>query len=531
MPTLTIPTRDRASSIGLGRRSGPAHEARALAAATPADRDRYVDFLRVASIAVVVLGHWLMAAFTRDGDRLSGTNALALVHGLWLATWLLQVMPVFFFIGGFANLAAVRSVRRRGGGYAEYLSSRMVRLLRPTSVFVALWLVLPLLLSALGVPAAVVGPAARLVAQPLWFLGVYLGVVALAPAMAELHRRYGWLVPAALAAGAAAVDLARFRLGLEGLGQLNLALVWLFAHQLGFFYADGSLAGGSRRRLAGLATAGLAGLVVLTASGAYPGSMVGMPGEQVSNMNPPTICIVALTMLQVGLVMLARERLSAWLARPRVWAVVVAASSMVMTVYLWHVTAMLTVVGLLYGTGAPLPAPVGAVWWLTRPLWLLLLGIVLLPLVLLFARFERPTALPAPAAEATSAHSRLAAALAASQLVLGLYGLVASGFHPIIGSAGGMVAAVRLDPVQSLVHLAVGALLVWAARNGAAASPAPWLATAALLGLLLVPGPALGDVLPLARNLPGDVLHAATGVLALAAAVTVPGRNRPRAAA
>ncbi len=522
MPTLTIPARDRAATGG---------GARALAAATSADRDRYVDFLRVASIAVVVLGHWLMAAFSRDGDRLSGTNALALVHGLWIATWLLQVMPVFFFIGGFANLVAVRSVRRRGGGYAEYLSSRMVRLLRPTSVFVAVWLLLPPLLDAAGVPAAVVRPAAKLVAQPLWFLGAYLGVVALAPAMAGLHRRHGWLVPAALAAGAAAVDLARFRLGLEGLGQLNLALVWLFAHQLGFFYADGSLAGGSRRRLAGLAVAGLASLVVLTASGAYPGSMVGMPGEPVSNMNPPTVCIVALTLLQVGLVMLARERVSAWLARPQAWAAVVAASSVVMTVYLWHVTAMMAVVGLLYGTGVPLPAPAGAGWWLTRPLWLLLLGTVLLPLVRLFARFERPAALPAPAAEATSAHGRLAAGLAASQLVIGLYGLVASGFHPVIGSDGGMVGAVRLDPLQSLAHLAAGALLIWAARHGAAATPVPWLATAALFGLLLVPVPAIGGVLPLARNLPGDVVHAVLCAVALAAAVTASGRSRPRVAA
>ena len=32
-----------------------------LAAATPASRDRYVDFLRAASIAGVVFGHWFIA--------------------------------------------------------------------------------------------------------------------------------------------------------------------------------------------------------------------------------------------------------------------------------------------------------------------------------------------------------------------------------------------------------------------------------------------------------------------------------------
>jgi hypothetical protein len=32
-----------------------------LARQTPATRDRYVDFLRLFSIATVVLGHWLIA--------------------------------------------------------------------------------------------------------------------------------------------------------------------------------------------------------------------------------------------------------------------------------------------------------------------------------------------------------------------------------------------------------------------------------------------------------------------------------------
>jgi hypothetical protein len=157
------PTTLLAGSGGGTRRATGSWSAGELAAATPASRDRYVDFLRVASLAVVVLGHWLMAVFSSEGGRLTAGNALAYVPGLWLATWLLQVMPVVFFIGGFSNLAAVRSTTRRGGGYAAYLSSRAVRLLRPTMVFVAVWLVLPPVLLALGAPAAVVRPAANAV--------------------------------------------------------------------------------------------------------------------------------------------------------------------------------------------------------------------------------------------------------------------------------------------------------------------------------------------------------------------------------
>jgi hypothetical protein len=526
--TPTTPLAGPGARTGRGRATG---SAATLAAATPASRDRYVDFLRVASIAVVVLGHWLMAAFSSEDGRLSVGNVLALVPGLWLASWLLQVMPVFFFIGGFTNLAAVRSAARQGGGYAAYLSSRAVRLLRPTMVFVAVWLVLPPVLLALGAPPAVVRPAAKLIAQPLWFLGVYLLVVAVAPVMAGLHRRFRLAVPVALGLGAAAVDLARFGLGLDALGAANVVLVWLAAHQLGFFYADGSLGRRSPRFLAGLAAAGLAGLILLTAFAGYPGSMVGMPGAPVSNMNPPTVCILALTVWQVGLVMLARERVSAWLARPRAWAAVVLGSSMVMTVYLWHLTALLVVVGLLYGVGVPLPAPAGAGWWATRPLWLAGVGAVLALLVWLFARFERPRPLAAPAREASSRHGWLAAALGASQLIIGLFGLVASGLHPLFGTEGGLLVGLRFDPVQSLVQLAVGALLVWAARTGAAAGAAPWVTSAILLGLLLVPGSQLGGVPLLARNLPADILHTVTAAGVLAAALTAPGRFRARPAA
>ncbi|MGH8875030.1 MAG: hypothetical protein ACRDVM_07250, partial [Acidimicrobiia bacterium] len=41
------------------------------------ERNRYVDFLRVASIAVVVLGHWLMAVIAWEGGRIVGGHLLA----------------------------------------------------------------------------------------------------------------------------------------------------------------------------------------------------------------------------------------------------------------------------------------------------------------------------------------------------------------------------------------------------------------------------------------------------------------------
>ena len=86
----------------------------ALAARTPATRDRYVDFLRAFSIAAVVLGHWLIGIIWWEHGIIRTTSAIGVTSGLWLATWALQVMPLFFFVGGFSNLVTYRAFRRRG---------------------------------------------------------------------------------------------------------------------------------------------------------------------------------------------------------------------------------------------------------------------------------------------------------------------------------------------------------------------------------------------------------------------------------
>ncbi|MYW29875.1 acyltransferase family protein, partial [Streptomyces sp. SID2119] len=259
---------------------------RVLAEATPDTRDRYVDLLRVASLAAVVLGHWMMAAVTPDGVG----NLLAVVPALQPLTWLLQVMPVFFFVGGFAHALSYRSLlRKRPEGstdsvYAAFLRARLQRLLRPTMVFVLVWGVAALLIQLLGGGGGLTGVTLRLVTQPLWFIGIYLAMVAFTPPLLRLHERYGWGAFAGLAGAAAAVDVLRFAAGVPYVEFLNFAFVWLAVHQLGFLRADGRLGAGpalsALRRPALLAGGGLITAVALVAAGPYPLSMVGMPGEK-----------------------------------------------------------------------------------------------------------------------------------------------------------------------------------------------------------------------------------------------------------
>lgn len=375
-----------------------------MARRTPPDRDRYVDLLRAFSITTVILGHFFIALIFRRGGEIGVHNVVGVASGLWLLTWVLQVMPLFFFVGGFSNLKTYDGFMSRGNRYRDFMKSRAERLLKPTAVFLAVWIVVQMALHLADIGGSGLIRLSFLPFGPQWFLIVYLAVVAATPVMLRLHRRYGAGVIAVLVILVAAVDALRFALpqlrGIETSIRLggdyasaalpNVAFVWLLAHQLGFFFADGSLERMGRRGHAALAASGLASLVVLTNLGIYPRSMVGTDIEQVSNMNPPTLCIVALTFWLVGAAMLLRPGLSRWLERERPWMGVIFANSVIMTVFLWHLTAYLIAILLLWPLGLGHESDNTLRWWAERPVWLIVPTLILIPIVAILSRFERP---------------------------------------------------------------------------------------------------------------------------------------------
>lgn len=495
-----------------------------LAAATPATRDRYVDFLRAASILVVVLGHWLIAIIYWRNGEVVGQNALDVIPVLWLATWILQVMPVFFFVGGFSNLVTIDATRRRGGGYTEFIHGRVERLMRPTLIFLLVWIPVTIAVDILTrVDDRVLNLGTGLLTRPLWFIGIYMIMIAAAPPMASLHRRYGFKIPAILVLGAAAVDLLAVGMEIPVVGYLNFAFVWLFVHQLGFFYADGRLQRSSRSVFWMLAICGLLVLAALTASGIYSPSMVGLRNER-SNTNPPTIAIIALTVWQLGLVMLLRDRITRWLSGVRVWAGVIFLNLVIMTLFLWHQTAMLAAVGILYPLGFPQPEAGTAPWWALRPLWVLSLAALLALFVLVLGRYERVSPRePAPADAGRSEAARSAMAVVGVTFVLlGILGFAVSGFDGFALPKGDDLVIFSVNPLQNLIHLVLGMGMLRLAARGSkavlgAAIPAAFVfvSVSVLVAVLRAVSPEFNF---LAGNSATSVLHlVAAAVLAGAA--------------
>jgi peptidoglycan/LPS O-acetylase OafA/YrhL len=360
----------------------------ATVAATPPERDRYVDFLRALAIGVVVLWHWALSVVYWSGDRWVNPNPLHTVPGGWLLTWVGQVVPVFFLVGGYANAAAWWSARRQGRGVAGFLRRRLRRLLLPVAGFLAVWAGFDILARLLIPGYRTVLETALIVFTPLWFIGAYLLVVVLTPVTAGAHRRARWLTLGGLALAVVAADIGRFGAGITALGWLNTALIWILIHQFGYFYRDGWAPRLGRGQTLAVAVASVAVLAGLTSLPAYPVSMVATVGQERSNIFPTTVVIAVVAVLQFAVAMLLREPVSRWLRRRSVWAPVVAVNSVIMTIFLWHMTALLVVLELLRAIGVrPLSQPTAA-WWWQRPFWLLAPGVVLVVLVAVFGRLE-----------------------------------------------------------------------------------------------------------------------------------------------
>ncbi|MEW2477203.1 acyltransferase [Micromonospora gifhornensis] len=405
-----------------------------LAARTPADRERYLDLLRALAIVLVVFGHWMIATiYYGPHGRPDGHSALPAMPWAYPLTWVVQVMPVFFLVGGYANAASLASQRARGGDAPGWLLGRSARLLRPTTALVLVLAGSALIARLVGAEPGQVRTVVWFATVPLWFLAAYLAVVPLTPVMYALHRRFGLAVLAVLALLVALGDLGR-AFGPAGLALPNYLFGWLAIHQVGFAWYDarrgncqptgitnpttgtrpGTEAGSkpsessgrtegfarvrtrclpmSRRAALLMIAGGLAVAVLLTGPGPYPVSMINVPGERLDNAAPPSVVLLAVATAQLGLILLLRERAERWLHRSRPWQAVIGVNSVVLTVFLWHLSAVILLVGALDALGVlPTPAAGTGAWFAWRLPWLLMLSAVLAVLVTIFGPIEART--------------------------------------------------------------------------------------------------------------------------------------------
>lgn len=366
-------------------------QAKELAESTPDSRNRYVDFLRAMSILFVISGHWLIttAIYNSEAGALQPVLALDYISWAEWLTWGFQVMPIFFMVGGYANAVSLDSARKKSTSYPEWLTGRLHRLLTPLMVLVFFWAVVSIVMRVLGSSPETIALVSRTALVPTWFLAIYTMIVLLAPLTYAFWRRWGYKSLLVYIALAVATDMAFFILDLQWLGWTNYFWVWLAVHHLGFAWYDRRQ--GSAGVLVTIALLALATLIVLIMYGPYPVAMAGSPGDAISNTLPPKITLIALGLAQFGLLLALEIPMQALLRKTALWALTIIINTMIMTIYLWHMTVLLSVMAASYFAGGiGLQMSVGSSeWWASRPVWFMLLLILLIPVALMLSPLER----------------------------------------------------------------------------------------------------------------------------------------------
>jgi hypothetical protein len=359
----------------------------------------------VVCVLVVVFVHLLLVGVGRNPD--GSPFIINPVSGeRWFApaTWIAEIMPMIFVVGGFAAKVGWESAQRRGESASTFVRTRLRRLALPAlPLFIVLTIAL-ITVRAIGVEPSLAGAIAVPVGSVLWFLAAYALVQALAPWMIRWHERNPWLALVVLFAGAFFVDVVRLVVGIQGLGldripadgygigdELfglpNVAFVWLFAQQIGFCLRDGWFTRVRWWNMVFIA-AGFASLALLVMLGEYSASML-------TNQWPPTLPLAVLAAIQAALLTLLHRPLTAIMGTKPAQAVVFFLGSRLMSVYLWHVPAivLLTGVQLLW---LPMPDPGTGAWWLTRPVFVIAVLLIVWAISTVTKRWESPKPILSP---------------------------------------------------------------------------------------------------------------------------------------
>ncbi|MFC5502025.1 acyltransferase [Lysinimonas soli] len=251
-------------------------------------RDPTLDLARVFCVLLVVAIHLLEVGVGTGPRGLVVSRPLE--HQPWFdaATWVLQIMPLFFVVGGFAGSTAWRRMQtrgepgaamteREGGLAASYAASRVLRLAEPALPLFVFFAVVVGAATLIGVDPALLDTVTLGAGSPLWFLAAYGLSQVLVPVASGWHARAPRLTVLLLLAGAIVVDLLRYRTGIVEIGLVNLFFVWMLIQQFGFWYADGRFAARRWWQLAILGIVSWATLIPLTLWGPYSPDMLNKP--------------------------------------------------------------------------------------------------------------------------------------------------------------------------------------------------------------------------------------------------------------
>ncbi len=374
-----------------------------MAGAAKTDRNRAVDFYRAVAMLAVALGHWaaISVGLDANGELIAG-NALEYAPSMSWITWLFQVMPLFFVVGGFSSAMSLDSHFGTPGSPKadarpqDWIIARLRRMVAPAITLASTWAVLIVAGYATGM-GAIIAAAATAAAIPLWFLSNYTIDTALAPFVLPRFRKN----PARFAIAGLTVFGALEALRFSGipvlhhLAHLNWVLGWLLFQVAGFAWRDGLLPTGGK--LAAVAATLWTTAIAAVTLGPWPTAMVHFPGLENSPTHPPSLALLLFGGAYSATALFFAPAISAFLTKNKnAWSAVVGANAIAMSVYLWHMTAAIAACAIMLAFDILPTADVGTfAWWMQKLPMFAIASVILVGIVAKVSKVEQ-AALLAP---------------------------------------------------------------------------------------------------------------------------------------
>jgi hypothetical protein len=201
--------------------------------------------------------------------------------------------------------------------------------------------------------------------------------------------------------------------------------------------------------------------VAAVAFGPYPLSLVGMPGEDVSNMAPPTLLLAGHTIVLICAVGALWRPLERLCERRRVWQATCVTGAVAMTLYLWHLTALIVVVVAQHALGLDRPPVDTAGFWAATVVYVAVALSAVVAVVAVAAPLEY---LPVPWFEEPAGppwlHATALGCCGAVLLATGILTLAGTGMYGFPFSHTTTIAGLPVTPGVALIVATAGAVLV-----------------------------------------------------------------------
>ncbi len=378
-----------------------------MAGAAKSDRNRAVDFYRAVAMLAVALGHWAAISVGLDADgELTAGNALEYAPSMSWITWLFQVMPLFFVVGGFSSAMSLDSHFGTGDNLKpdarpqDWIVARLRRMVAPAITLATTWAVLIVAGYTTGM-GAIIAAGATAAAIPLWFLSNYTIDTALAPFVLPRFRKNPALFAVTGLSVFGILEALRFTdiPVLHHLAHLNWVLGWLLFQVAGFAWRDGLLPTGGK--LAAVAATLWTAAIAAVTLGPWPTAMVHFPGLENSPTHPPSLALLLFGGAYSATALCFAPAISNFLSsdkanNKKAWSAVVGANAIAMSVYLWHMTAAIAACAIMLAFDILPTADVGTfAWWMQKLPMFAIATIILVGIVAKVAKVEQ-TALLAP---------------------------------------------------------------------------------------------------------------------------------------